>query len=50
MEEIAGNVNIHMLVVMRAKELFAMFRDVREALQDFEGLSPFPPLRALRAL
>jgi hypothetical protein len=38
MEEIASNLNIHALVTQRAKQEFAKYREVREALHQFEGV------------
>jgi len=38
MEEIAVNLNIHQLAVQRAKEEFAMFRELRSAIQQYEGI------------
>eukprot|EP01034_Spumella_vulgaris_P039135 gene39135-48336_t len=38
MEEIAANINIHQLVVGKAKEEFTKYRDIRDALHQFEGV------------
>ena len=37
-DQIAANYNIHGLVVTRAREEFARYRDVREKVQQFEGV------------
>ncbi|KAJ1442013.1 hypothetical protein B484DRAFT_89803 [Ochromonadaceae sp. CCMP2298] len=38
MEEIADNLNMHKLVVHRAKEVFTQFREAREAVHQYEGV------------
>eukprot|EP01036_Dinobryon_divergens_P027011 gene27011-35717_t len=37
MEEMAANINVHQLVIDRAKEEFAKYREVRESVHNFEG-------------
>jgi transcription initiation factor TFIIIB Brf1 subunit/transcription initiation factor TFIIB len=37
LEEIGGNLNIHRVVVEHAKENFAKYRDIKEAVHKFEG-------------
>ena len=36
-EEIGGNLNIHQVVLAQAKEQFAKYRDLKEAVHKFEG-------------
>lgn len=38
MEHLADNLNIHRSVVVRAEEEFSKYRDVRESLQQYEGV------------
>jgi hypothetical protein len=37
MKEMAANLNVHPLVIEKAKEEFTRYREVREALHHFEG-------------
>jgi hypothetical protein len=37
LEEIGGNLNINEQVLLRAKDIFAKFRDIKEAVHKYEG-------------